>query len=210
SKINVKDVEVTILNKDGEDYICITDMVKSNKEEGRAADVIKNWIRNRGTIEFLGAWERLYNPDFKVVEFDHFKKDAGLSTFTMSVSGWVEKTSAIGIFSKPGKYGGTYAHKDIAFEFGTAISPEFKLLLIKEFQRLKDDEERRLGSEWDYRRFLTKINYQIHTDAVKYHVLPALNMAKDKEWIIYANEADLLNVALFGMTGKAMERNKSK
>jgi hypothetical protein len=144
----------------------------------------------------------LNNPNFKVVEFDHFRKEAGLPTFVLSVSQWVEQTGAIGIMSKLGKYGGTYAHKDIAFEFGSAISPVFKLYLIKEYQRLKEVESNQFNLEWDVKRILTKANYSIHTDAIKNHILPSLNISKDKEWITYAEEADVLNVALFGCTAK--------
>lgn len=177
-------------------------MVNGHKDKVRAADVIKNWIRGRGTIEFLGTWEKIYNLEFKVVEFDHFKKDAGLPTFTMSVSHWVAKTGAIGIFSKLGKNGGTYAHKDIAFEFGTAISPEFKLLLIQEFQRLKDSESKQLHQLWDLRRFLSKANYRLQTDAVKDVLVPLKNLPKDKIGILYATEADLLYQAMYGYTAK--------
>ena len=168
--ITVQDINISITTINDNDYICLTDMAKAKDDENRAADIIKNWIRNRGTIEFLGTWESIYNPNFKVVEFDHFRKEAGLPTFTLSVNGWVEKTNAIGIFSKQGKYGGTYAHKDIAFEFGAAISPIFKLYIIKEYQRLKEVESNVYGIEWDIKRVLSKANYQIHTDAIKnYH-----------------------------------------
>jgi len=201
----VKQIEVkgTIINlsisKDS-DYICITDMANAKDGGGRAADIIKNWIRTRTTLEFLGTWEQLYNPDFKVVEFDHFKMEAGLPSFVLSPSKWVEITNAKGIFTKKGKYGGTYAHKDIAFEFGSAISPVFKLFLIKEFQRLKDDENQHLKLEWNFQRTLAKVNYKIHTDAIKENIVPALS--KSQINFVYANEADLLNVALFGITAK--------
>jgi hypothetical protein len=183
------------------DYICITDMANAKDGSGRAADIIKNWIRTRTTLEFLGTWEQLYNPDFKVVEFDHFKMGAGLPSFVLSPSKWVETTNAKGIFTKKGKYGGTYAHKDIAFEFGSAISPVFKLFLIKEFQRLKDDENDRLQLEWNLQRTLSKINYKIHTDAIKENIIPNL-ISKTQINFTYANEADLLNVALFGITAR--------
>jgi hypothetical protein len=176
-------------------------MAKAKEDDSRAADIIKNWIRNRGTIEFLGTWESIYNPDFKVVEFDHFRKEAGLPTFTMSVNNWVEKTNAIGVFSKQGKYGGTYAHKDIAFEFGSAISPVFKLYIIREYQRLKEIESNKYGLEWDIKRVLSKANYQIHTDAIKNYIIPTLTYSQKKDWI-YAEEADLLNIVLFGCTAK--------
>lgn len=176
-------------------------MAQAKSDASRAADVIKNWIRTRTTLEFLGTWEKIYNPNFKVVEFDHFKTQAGLPSFVLSPKLWVEKTNAIGIFSKAGRYGGTYAHKDIAFEFGSAISAEFKIYLIKEFQRLKADESSRLKLEWSYQRHLTKVNYHIHTDAIKENLIPKeLNKAQIS--VVYANEADRLNVALFGLTAK--------
>jgi len=198
-KINVQEVVVTIYNNNGEDYICITDMAKAKTDTSRAADVIKNWIRTRTTLEFLGAWERIYNPNFKVVEFDHFKTQAGLPSFVLSPSLWVEKTGAIGIFSKSGRYGGTFAHKDIAFEFGSVISAEFKLFLIKEFQRLKNDESDRLNLDWNLQRTLSKVNYIIHTDAIKEQLIPKVVTGKQTA-IIYASEADILNIALFGIT----------
>jgi len=200
SVITVQDVSVTIATLDVDDYICITDMAKAKGGESRAADIIKNWIRNRSTLEFLGTWEMMFNPDFKVVEFDHFKAQAGLPTFVLSAKQWIEKTGAVGIYVQAGRYGGTYAHKDIAFEFGSAISPVFKLYLIKEYQRLKDDENNRQKLEWTAKRFLSKTNYLIHTDAVKKYVLPQSNYTKQTEWLAYADEADLLNVALFGCT----------
>ena len=198
----MQDTPVTIITANQNDYICITDMAKARTDSARAADVIKNWLRNRSTLEFLGTWEMLYNPDFKVVEFDHFKMQAGLSTFVLSAKEWIETTSAIGIYAQAGRYGGTYAHKDIAFEFGSSISPVFKLYLLKEYQRLKEDENDRFKLEWDAKRFLTKSNYLIHTDAVKNYVLPQSNYTKTTEWLAYADEADLLNVALFGCTAK--------
>jgi len=203
TSITVQDVPVTIMNVDQRDYICLTDMAKARTDAGRAADVIKNWLRARSTLEFLGTWEVMYNPNFKVVEFDHFKSEAGLHTFTLSAKEWIEKTNAVGIYVQAGRYGGTYAHKDIAFEFGSAISPVFKLYLLKEYQRLKDAENDRLKLEWSAKRFLSKNNYLIHTDAVKNYVLPQSNYTKNTEWLAYADEADLLNVALFGCTAKA-------
>jgi hypothetical protein len=200
-KIKVLGTEIAIFSGDSEDYICITDMAQAKSDSSRAADVIKNWIRTRTTLEFLGTWEKIYNPNFKVVEFDHFKTQAGLPSFVLSASQWVEKTNAIGIISKSGRYGGTYAHKDIAFEFGSAISAEFKLYLIKEFQRLKDDENNRLKLNWDFQRTLSKVNYHIHTDAIKENLIPEKVSSKQSS-IIYANEADVLNMALFGMTAK--------
>lgn len=203
TSITVQDVPVTIMNVDQRDYISLTDMARARTDAGRAADVIKNWLRARSTLEFLGTWEIMYNPNFKVVEFDHFKSEAGLHTFTLSAKEWIEKTNAVGIYVQAGRYGGTYAHKDIAFEFGSAISPVFKLYLLKEYQRLKDEENDRLKLEWSAKRFLSKNNYLIHTDAVKNYVLPQSNYTKNTEWLAYADEADLLNVALFGCTAKA-------
>lgn len=202
NSITVEGTEINITSLKEEDYISLTDMAGSKDDDSRAADVIKNWIRNRSTIEFLGTWESLYNKNFKVVEFDHFRKEAGLPTFTMSVSNWVESTNAKGIFSVKGRYGGTYAHRDIAFEFGSAISPIFKLHIIKEYQRLKEIETDKYGLEWDVRRILSKTNYKIHTDAVKKHIIPKTRYSAAKEWLEYADEADLLNIALFGCTAK--------
>ncbi len=202
NSIIVDGTTINISSNGGDDYICLTDMVSGKDDDTRAADVIKNWIRNRSTIEFLGTWESLYNKDFKVVEFDHFRKEAGLPTFTLSVSNWVEKTNAKGIYSVKGRYGGTYAHKDIAFEFGSAISPIFKLLIIKEYQRLKEVENDKYGLEWDVRRILSKTNYKIHTDAIKKYIIPKTRYSSAKEWLEYADEADLLNIALFKCTAK--------
>jgi len=199
--IEVQNLPITVTSKNSEDYICLTDMAKAKEGDGRAADIIKNWIRNRTTLEFLGTWEEIHNPDFKVVEFDHFKSRAGLPTFVLSPSQWIEKTNAIGIFSRAGRYGGTYAHKDIAFEFGSAISPVFKLYLIKEFQHLKEEENSRLKLEWNFQRTLAKVNYQIHTDAIKENLIPE-KLNKKQISFIYANEADVLNIALFSKTAK--------
>lgn len=198
--IEVQNIKVNITNINDNDYICISDIAKVKSDKSRAADVIRNWLRNRGTLDFLTAWEQLYNPNFKVFESEHFRKQVGLLTFTPSVSEWCEKTNAIGIYSKMGKYGGTYAHKDIAFEFASEISPIFKLYLIKEFERLKQLENK--NKEWDIKRILTKNNYIIHTDAVKNYILPDSNYYKDKEWLKYAEEADVLNVVLFNTTAK--------
>ena len=201
--ITVQNVSVTVSTEEMDDYICITDMAAAKSDNSRAADVIKKWIRSRSTLEFLGTWEQIYNPNFKVVEFDHFKQEAGLHTFTLSVTDWVENTNAVGIYVKRGRYGGTYAHKDIAFEFASAISPVFKLYLIKEFQRLKEEENDLQKLEWDAKRFLSKNNYLIQTDAVKNYLIPVCNYREDLKWLPYAEEADLLNVALFGFTAKA-------
>jgi hypothetical protein len=209
-KLMVNEIPIAIDTNNEQDFICLTDMAKAKEGDNRSADIIKNWLRNRSTIEFLGTWETIYNPNFKVVEFDHFKKEAGLPTFVLSVSQWVEKTGAIGLFSKSGRYGGTYAHKDIAFEFGSAISPMFKLYLIKEYQRLKEIETNQFNLEWDVKRILTKANYSIHTDAIKNHIIPALNVSKDKEWLTYADEADVLNVALFGCTAKQWKQSNTQ
>ena len=200
--ITVQDIPVTITQTEIEDYICITDIAAAKSDDYRAADVIKNWMRNRNTLEFLGTWESMYNPKFKVVEFDHFKQQAGLHMFVLSVSEWIKKTNAIGMFVKKGRYGGTFAHKDIAFEFASAISPVFKLYLIKEFQRLKQEENEIHKLEWNAKRFLTKNNYLIQTDAIKNYIIPICNYREDLKWIPYAEEADLLNVALFGFTAK--------
>ena len=201
--ITVQDIPITVSEADIDDYICITDMAAAKLDSSRAADVIKNWLRNRNTLEFLGTWEQIYNSDFKVVEFDHLKAEAGLHTFVLSASEWIDKTNAIGLFVKKGRYGGTYAHKDIAFEFASAISPVFKLYLIKEFQRLKEQENDIKKIEWDAKRFLSKNNYLIQTDAVKNYLIPVCNYREELSWLPYAEEADLLNVALFGFTAKA-------
>lgn len=198
-KITVENVEISILSNNYQDYICLTDMAKAKEGESRAADIIKNWLRTRYAIEFLSVWEQINNPNFKVVESDHFKMQAGLTSFVISVSEWIEKTEAIGFVVKKGKYGGTYAHKDIAFEFGSAISIPFKLYLIKEFQRLKEEEQKQLG--WSAKRELAKINYHIHTDAIKQNLIPA-ELTPQQTSVVYASEADVLNMALFGITAK--------
>ena len=199
AKIDVKNTEITIITVEDRDYISLTDMANAKESESRAADIIKNWLRSRFTLEFLGTWEQINNPGFKVVEFDHFKSQAGLPSFVLSVSEWIEKTNAVGIIVKKGKYGGTFAHKDIAFEFGSAISVPFKLYLINEFQRLKEEEQKQFG--WTAKRELTKLNYHIHTDAIKQNLIPQ-ELSSGQTSIIYANEADVLNVALFGITAK--------
>ncbi len=199
--ITVQNIPITIISKKEDDFISLTDMAKAKEGEARAADVIKNWIRTRTTLEFLGTWEQMYNPNFKVVEFDYFKMQAGLPSFVLSPGLWVEKTNAIGIYVNSGRYGGTYAHKDIAFEFGSAISAVFRLYLIKEFQRLKEEENDRLKLEWNLQRTLAKVNYHIHTDAIREKLIPP-TLSKNQISQTYANEADLLNVALFGITAK--------
>lgn len=201
SKIIVKDIVVTFISKDGSDYLSLTDMAKSKNAEF-PADVVKNWLKTRFTIDFMGIWEQMHNPNFNMVEFDQFKNQAGVNSFVLSPEKWIKLTRAIGMRSKAGRYGGgTFAHKDIAFEFASWISPEFKLFLIKEFQRLKEEENKRLALGWDVKRALTKINYKIHTDAVKKHLVPP-HISKQSANIMYANEADVLNMALFGMTAK--------
>ena len=197
-KIEVLNQEVAVRTVNQADYICITEIGRY-KDSERTDDLIRNWIRNRNTIEFLGIWEQINNPDFKPVEFDGFRKQAGLNSFTMTPKQWIERTGAIGIISKPGRYGGTFAHKDIAFEFASWVSVEFKLYLIKEFQRLKESEQAQLG--WDIKRNLAKINYRIHTDAVKANLIPPELTGKQVNQV-YASEADVLNMAFFGMTAR--------
>jgi hypothetical protein len=198
--IEVQGTAIAIVSQKDDDYICITDIARYKNVQS-TDDLVRNWLRNRNTIEFLGIWEQLNNPDFKPVEFDGIRMHAGLNSFTLTPKQWIEKTGAIGIISKVGRYGGTYAHKDIAFEFASWISVEFKLYLIKEFQRLKDDENRRLSLAWNLNRTISRLNYRIHTDAIKAHLIPAL-VTPEQAAITYANEADLLNVALFGQTAR--------
>ena len=196
--LNVQDSAISVQHVDGEDYISLTDMARG--EEG-SEDHIKNWMRNRNTIEFLGLWETMHNPDFKPVEFDRFRKEAGLNSFTLRPQKWIEATNAKGIISKAGRYGGTYAHRDIAFEFGSWISPSFKLYLIKEYQRLKESESNQYNLDWNVKRVLSKANYSLHTDAVKAHISPQSKRIWNKS-LEYAEEADLINVAIFGCTAK--------
>lgn len=193
-KIDVQGSQITVYTHKDEDFISLTDMVR-DIENGTS--LIEKWLRNKNSIEFLGIWEELYNPDFNSPEFEGIKNQAGLNRFVLSVKQWVAKTNSKGIFAKAGRYGGTYAHKDIAFEFASWISPRFKLYLIKEFQRLKDEERELLG--WDIRRNLTKINYRIHTDAIKEKLTPP-HLGKQQISYVYASEADILNMALFGKT----------
>jgi len=202
--IEVNGIEVVIFFQKEEDYISLTSIAKYKND--RTDDIIKNWLRNRMTIEFLGMWESINNYDFNPVEFDGFRKQAGLNSFVLTAKQWIEKTNAIGIISKSGRYGGTYAHKDIAFEFATWISVEFKLYLIKEFQRLKIEENERKSLNWDLKRNLAKINYKIHTNAVKNHLIPP-EICEDDKKIIYASEADVLNKALFGFSAKEWRKN---
>ena len=202
SKINVKGNEITILKIKGEDYISLTDMLRAKDGDF----FISDWIRNRNTVEFLGIWERVSNPDFNCGEFAIIKSFVGLNNYKISVKEWVKKTKAIGLSAVAGRYGGTYAHKDIAFEFGMWISAEFKIYLIKEFQRLKEQERKQLG--WDIKRNLAKINYKIHTDAIKENLIPK-ELNKNDINRVYASEADVLNMALFGMIAKDW-RDKNK
>jgi hypothetical protein len=196
--IEVKGTSVRILAKEESDYISLTD-IANYKEPGRADHIIQNWMRNRNTVEFLGIWEQLNNSNFKPLEFEGFRRKAGLNSFVLTPKQWIIETNAIGIVSKQGRCGGTYAHKDIAFEFASWISVEFKLYLIKEFQRLKDEELKQLG--WDIRRNLAKINYRIHTDAIKENLVPP-ELSASQTNLVYASEADVLNMALFGKTAK--------
>lgn len=204
AKIKIEKNEITVVNENNEDFISLTDMANAKEGESRAADIIKNWIRTRYALEFLSTWEMIHNPNFKVVESDHFKTQAGLPSFVLSVSEWLEKTNAIGFIVKKGKYGGTYAHKDIAFEFGSAISVSFKLYLITEFQRLKESEQKQIG--WNAKRELAKINYRIHTNSIKTNLIP-IELTQQQTAKVYADEADVLNVALWGMTAKEWRQN---
>ncbi len=197
SKIVVDNTSITVLRFKESDFISLTDIAKRKSDEPSA--VIGNWIRNRNTIEYLGIWETLYNPDFKLLEFEGFRKEAGLNAFTLSPLKWVITTNAAGICVKSGRYGGTYAHKDIAFKFASWISVEFELYLYKEFQRLKEEEQKQLG--WSAKRELAKLNYRIHTDAIKQNLIPP-ELDRRKASIVYANEADVLNMAMFGMTAQ--------
>lgn len=200
TSIEVQSASIAILTHDRQDFLCLTDIAKL-KNPDHSDDVIRNWLRNRSTVEFLAVWERLNNPDFNPVEFDGIRIQTGLNSFVLTPKQWIEKTGAIGLRSSAGRYGGTYAHKDIAFEFASWVSVEFKLYLIKEFQRLKDDENDRLKLGWNLQRTLAKINYRIHTDAIKETLIPA-TVTKAQASFTYASEADLLNVALFGQTAK--------
>ena len=195
AKINVQNTEVTITKVNNEDYLCLTDMIKAKDGDF----FITDWLRNRNTLEYIGIWEKIYNPDFNYGEFAIIKSKSGLNNFKISVKEFVERTNAISLQAKAGRYGGTYAHKDIAFEFAMWISPEFKIYIVKEFQRLKEEEQKQLG--WSAKRELAKINYRIHTDAIKQNLIPHELTATQKSFV-YADEADMLNVAMFGMTAK--------
>ena len=200
SKIVVKDTEINISRIHEEDYLCLTDMLKAKDGDF----FITDWLRNRNTLEYIGIWEQVYNPDFNYGEFATIRNQSGLNRFKISVKEFVERTNAICIQAKAGRYGGTYAHKDIAFEFAMWISPEFKIYIVKEFQRLKEEEQKKLG--WSAKRELAKINYRIHTDAIKNNLIP-LEVTPEQKSFIYADEADMLNVALFGMTAKQWRLN---
>jgi hypothetical protein len=203
-KINVKGFEISIISSKEEDYISLTDMLKAKDGDF----FISDWLRNRNTIEFLGIWEKINNPDFNYGESAIIKSQAGLNSYKISVKEWTEKTNAVGLKATAGRYGGTYAHKDIAFEFGMWISPEFKIYLIKEFQRLKLEENQKKSLGWDVKRLLAKVNYKVHTDAVKERLIP-LEISKKQADLIYADEADVLNVAIFGMTAKEWRMENS-
>jgi len=200
STIEVKGTAITIISQRDDHFISLTDIARF-KDSERTDYIIQNWMRNRNTIEFLGVWEQLNNPGFNPIEFDGIKKQAGLNSFILTAKRWIEATGATGLISKTGRYGGTFAHQDIAFEFAAWVSVEFKLYLIKEFQRLKSDENRRLSLAWNLNRTLSKLNYRIHTDAIKAHLIPP-EVTPAQAASTYANEADLLNVALFGQTAK--------
>ena len=195
AKITVENTEITVIHQNEDDYISLTDMARSNLQE----HIIFRWLSLKSTIEYLGEWELLYNPDFNCTEFGTIKNMAGSNNFVLSVKTWIERTNAIGIFSKAGRYGGTYAHRDIAYHFGMWISPRFHLLLIKEYQRLKAEEQKQLG--WSAKRELSKINYHIHTDAIKQNLIPP-ELTPQQKTFVYADEADMLNVAMFGMTAR--------
>lgn len=205
-KIDVLNKEIQICSVNKEDYISLTDIARY-KDSFRTDYIIQNWLRNRNTVEFLGVWEHLNNPNFNPIEFDGIRKQAGLNSFVLTAKRWITSTNAVGLISKTGRYGGTFAHKDIAFEFASWMSVEFKLYLIKEFQRLKNQEQEQLG--WDIRRNLTKINYRIHTDAIKENLIPAA-LTQTQINRVYASEADILNMALFGKTAAEWRKNNPK
>ncbi|MCM2326226.1 MAG: KilA-N domain-containing protein [Candidatus Woesearchaeota archaeon] len=206
-KFEVSGTDISYYIEDKSDFISLTDIAR-HKDSARTDQIIQNWLRSRETIEFLGTWERINNSSFKPLEFEGFRNQAGLNSFILSPKQWIEKTNAIGIISRSGRYGGTFAHKDIAFEFAAWISVEFRLYLIKEFQRLKEDENEKKQLGWDIKRNLVKINYRIHTDAIKRHLIPE-KISRNEENLIYATEADILNLALFGITAKEWRDNNS-
>jgi len=206
--INVKGTDIVVLNNNNEDYISLTGIAR-HRDADRSDYILQNWLRNRSTIEYLGLWEQLNNPDFKSIEFDGFKNQAGSNSFSLTPKRWIETTNAKGIISKAGKYGGTFAHMDIAFEFASWISAEFKLYLVLEFQRLKKEESNTKQLEWNLQRTLAKVNYQIHTDAIKQNLIPP-SVTKQQQGLIYASEADLLNIALFGKTALDWRKGNPK
>lgn len=201
-KIEIAGKEISVISQKNDDYISLTDMAKSQMQEV----IIIKWLTLKSTIEYIGEWEALYNPNFNYTEFGTIRNSAGSNNFVLSVKNWIKATNAIGITAKAGRYGGTYAHKDIAFHFGMWISPKFQLLLVKEYQRLKEDENSRLQLEWNLQRTLSKVNYKIHTDSIKANLIPE-KITKQQISLVYANEADLLNTALFGITAKAWRNN---
>ena len=207
-KINVQGVDIVLYEDNSCDFTSLTDIAR-HKDSENTDTIVQNWMRNRNTVELLGFWEMIYNPDFKPLEFEGFRKQAGLNSFVMTPKRWIDSTNAKGIVSKAGRYGGTFAHKDIALEFASWISIEFKLYVIKEFQRLKDDENNRLNLEWNLQRTISKINYQIHTDAIKANLIPK-EITKQQCSFVYANEVDMLNVALFGITAKEWRDNNTE
>lgn len=207
NKMTVQGLEISLITQNKEDYICLTDMIKAKDGDFFVSD----WLRNANTLDYLSAWETMNNPNFNYGEFAIIRQRSGSNSYKISVKEWGEKTNAIGIIAKTGRYGGTYAHKDIAFNFGMWISPTFQLYIIKEYQRLKEIENNQYNLEWNVKRILVKANYHIHTDAIKNYRIPQINSSKDKEWIVYAEEADLLNVAMFGYTAKEWkEANMSR
>jgi hypothetical protein len=207
SKITVQGLEISVENNKDTDFICLTDMVKAKEGDF----FISDWLRNRNTLEYIGAWEAMNNPSFNYGEFASIRNESGVNAFKISVKEWTERTNAIGITAKTGRYGGTYAHTDIAFNFGMWISPTFQLYIVKEYQRLKEIENNKYGLEWDVRRILSKTNYLIHTEAIKEHIIPKTSYSKAKEWLEYADEADMLNIVLFGCTAKQWkESNPSR
>ena len=208
-KIKIDNLEIVLYSKNEAEYISLTDMARF-KDTDRTNYIIQNWMRSRNTIEFIGLWEQLNNQNFKSIEFDAFKNEAGSNTFSLTPQRWIESTNAIGIISKSGRYGGTFAHKDIAFEFATWLSPTFKLYLINEYQRLKEIESNQYNLEWNVKRVLSKVNYTIQTEAVKDFILPQSIYSKESEWLAYAEEADILNVALFGFTAKQWRESNPK
>ncbi|MBE0491135.1 MAG: KilA-N domain-containing protein [Sulfurospirillum sp.] len=208
NKIIVQETLISIRQHEKDDFISLTDIARY-KDSDRSDYILQNWMRNRETIEFLGLWEKINNEDFNSIEFDGIKNKSGVNSFILTPKQWINSTNAIGIISKTGRYGGTFAHKDIAFEFASWISAEFKLFLIKEFQRLKNEEIENKSLEWNLSRSLSKINYKIHTDAIKEHLIPN-TISKPKEDFVYANEADVLNMALFGLTAKQWRENNPK